>query len=336
MPVLNVTRYIYVWQDKQQRFRSKVKYSDAEDQPGWWQYDGSSTGQSGGPDTEIYLKPVRCYDMPPFETYNQMLVLCETYLKDKTTPHPDNVRHFAEQVLISPAVKEQDPWYGFEMEFFMYDQLKGLPLGFETEDPPEQGTFYCGVGAGNCFGRQIMNEFEALCLKCNINIVGSNAEVACGQWEYQIFGKGLRAPDDVCVSQFLLSMVAEKYNVSISWHPKPFLKCNGSGMHVNFSTEMTRSPVHGREGLAQAIEKLRARHHEHIAVYGKNNERRLTGKHESSSLTEFSHGVGTRHTSIRINHETNELGYGYLEDRRPAASCNMYMVAMKLADTIIN
>jgi len=333
---MSVTRYVYIWLDKLQKFRSKVKYVKDDEAPTWWQYDGSSTGQAGGLETEIYLKPVCCYNMPPFSSVKQVLVLCETYLKDKQTPHPDNVRCFADELLSTPYVTEMDPWYGFEMEFFMMDADKGLPLGFVTEDPPEQGPFYCGVGAGKCFGRNIMNEFEALCLECNVNIVGSNAEVACGQWEYQIFGKGIKAADDAFVSQYLLELVAEKYNVAISWHPKPFLKCNGSGMHVNFSTVRTRSPVYGRGALEQAIEKLKARHLEHISVYGKHNERRLTGKHETSSLTEFTHGVGTRHTSVRINYETHDLGYGYFEDRRPASSCNMYLVAMKLADTIIN
>ncbi len=331
------TRFIYIWTDAQQNFRSKVKYATAAEGPSWWQYDGSSTGQADSADgnTEIYLKPVRTYNMPLFSGYRQTLVLCETYLRDRKTPHPDNKRYLAEQVLSN--VSDMDPWYGFEMEFFMISCANNLPLGFTTGDvPPEQGQFYCGVGAGKCFGRRIMNEFEELCLASGVNLVGSNVEVACGQWEYQIFGHGIKAADDAWVSQYLLSMVAEKYDVSISWHPKPFPGCNGSGMHVNFSTRATRDTSSGRAALSEAIEKLKSKHLEHIEVYGEHNELRLTGKHETSSLTEFTHGVGTRHTSVRINHETDELGYGYLEDRRPASSCNMYVVAMKLADTIIN
>ena len=336
----DLTRFIYIWIDKHQNFRSKVKYSH-EKEPIWWQYDGSSTGQANGAEsdnTEIYIKPVRTYHMPLFSEckYKQVLVLCETYLKDRKTPHPDNMRFLAEQVLSSLSVTDMDPWYGFELEFFMISTVTGLPLGFTTETPPEQGAFYCGVGAGKCFGRLIMDEFEALCLASGVKLVGSNVEVACGQWEYQIFGHGIQAADDAWVSQYLLSLVAEKYDVSISWHPKPFPGCNGSGMHVNFSTRETRTVSHGRQALSKAIEKLKVKHLEHIEVYGKHNELRLTGKHETSSLTEFTHGVGTRHTSVRINHETDELGYGYLEDRRPASSCNMYVVAMKLADTIIN
>jgi glutamine synthetase len=261
----------------------------------------------------------------------EYIILCETYLTDRKTPHPDNKR-FAAQLTFN---KIADPWYGFEMEFFVIDNKTGRPLGFKTDTPPHQGQFYCGVGASNCYGRNMMDEFEARCITSEIGLVGSNAEVACGQWEYQIFGHGLKAADDAWVSRFILETVAESYDYSISWHPKPFTGCNGSGMHVNFSTAAMRDPITGREAIREAITKLSKRHKEHIDVYGAHNELRLTGKHETSSMSEFSYGVGTRNTSIRINHETEAQGYGYIEDRRPASSCDMYDVARIMAETII-
>lgn len=324
-----MNRYIYIWLDSCQNFRSKVKYSSSE--PDWWQYDGSSTGQANGYSSEVYLKPVKIYT-----DKKQYIVLCETYLADKTTPHPDNKRWHAEEVFNKGTVKSEDPWYGFELEFFMIDPKTGLPLGFTSPLPPTQGQFYCSVGAGKCFGRQIMDEFEQLCLSYNVGIVGSNAEVACGQWEYQIFGKGLTAADDAWVSRYLLDIVAEKHNVAISWHPKPFLTCNGSGMHLNFSTTAMRDPQLGRKAIAEAVNKLSLKHREHIKVYGEHNHLRLTGHHETSSMEVFTCGVGTRNTSIRINQETDLNGYGYLEDRRPASSCNMYSVVSIMAETILS
>jgi glutamine synthetase len=274
--------------------------------------------------------------MPHFGDVEQFVVLCETYLADKVTPHPDNNRAQASNILDQDKVSRADPWYGFELEFFMIDPKTGLPLGFNTPQPPTQGPFYCSVGAGNCFGRQIMDEFELLCLKCNIGIVGSNAEVACGQWEYQIFGKGITAADDAWVSRYLLDTVAERHGVSISWHPKPFTGCNGSGMHVNFSTADMRDVAVGRTAISNAINKLERKHKEHIAVYGELNHLRLTGLHETSSMEVFSCGVGTRNTSIRINHDTDLNGCGYIEDRRPASSCNMYSVVSIMAETILS
>ena len=56
------------------------------------------------------------------------------------------------------------------------------------------------------------------------------------------------------------------------------------------------------------------------------NERRLTGKHETSSIHDFSAGVANRGSSIRIPRDVAEQGYGYLEDRRPSSNCDPYSV----------
>ncbi|MBA0791692.1 hypothetical protein Gohar_016260, partial [Gossypium harknessii] len=40
--------------------------------------------------------------------------------------------------------------------------------------------------------------------------------------------------------------------------------------------------------INEAIEKLSKRHKEHIAAYGKGNERRLTGLHETADINTFS------------------------------------------------
>jgi glutamine synthetase len=333
----SLQRHVYAWLDHDLNFRSKVKYSQEE--PDWWQYDGSSTGQTSKSDTEteVYLKPVKTYSLPKFlNGMAQVLVLCETYLSDKTTPHPDNKRHGCSLTMDMAEVKEADPWYGFELEFFIMDSNTSLPLGFpKSGEPPAQGPFYCSMGGNNCFGRKIMEEFEALCLLSGIGLVGSNAEVACGQWEYQIFGKGLIAADDAWASRFILNMVAEKHGAYISWHPKPFPECNGSGMHVNFSTCDMRTAKKGRMAIKECIRRLYGRHQDHLKVYGAHNELRLTGKHETSSMEHFSHGIGTRNTSVRINHETAKNWHGYIEDRRPASSCDMYSVVKIMAETVI-
>lgn len=36
--------------------------------------------------------------------------------------------------------------------------------------------------------------------------------------------------------------------------------------------------------IRKAIDKLSSRHERHINVYGKDNERRLTGRHETASV----------------------------------------------------
>merc|ERR1712226_787694 len=80
----------------------------------------------------------------------------------------------------------------------------------------------------------------------------------------------------------------------------------------------------------KAIDKLSRHHVRHIKAYdpneGKDNERRLTGAHETSSIHDFSAGVANRGFSIRIPREVAEKGYGYLEDRRPSSNCDPYSV----------
>lgn len=55
----------------------------------------------------------------------------------------------------------------------------------------------------------------------------------------------------------------------------------------NFSTQSMRNDG-GLEVIKKAIEKLGLKHKEHIAAYGEGNERRLTGKHETADILNFS------------------------------------------------
>jgi glutamine synthetase len=64
----------------------------------------------------------------------------------------------------------------------------------------------------------------------------------------------------------------------------------------------------GFQVIIEALEKLRARHAEHIAAYGEGNERRLTGRHETASMDTFSYGVANRGASCRIGRDTERDG----------------------------
>lgn len=73
----------------------------------------------------------------------------------------------------------------------------------------------------------------------------------------------------------------------------------------------------------------------HLSVYGPCNDLRLTGKHETASMNSWSYGVADRGASIRIPRDSERLGYGYLEDRRPASNIDPYPVTAILCRTII-
>ena len=236
--------------------------------------------------------------------------------------------------------EEHDPWFGIEQEYTMLDGNDDHPLGWPKQGfPGPQGPYYCGVGTGKAFGREICEAHYRACLYAGIPICGINAEVMPAQWEFQ-FGpsKGIAIGDDLWVARFLLTRIAEEYNVKISFDPKPIAgEWNGAGAHTNFSTKQTRDPKTGLVAIEEAVEMLKKNHHKHIEAYdpkgGKDNMRRLTGKHETSSIYTFSSGIANRGASVRIPRQVAEQGHGYLEDRRPASNCDPYVVSEAIVRT---
>jgi glutamine synthetase len=233
---------------------------------------------------------------------------------------------------------DNDFWFGFEQEYFLWNPQTDKPVGFpEGGFPRPQGPYYCSVGANNAFGRAMVEEHLDACLEAGLNIEGINAEVATGQWEFQVFSKGAKeAGDQVWIARYLLERIGEKYGVAINWHCKPLgnLDWNGSGMHANFSNSVLRN-CGSREIYEQICEAFRPVVKEHIAVYGPDNHLRLTGKHETAAIDEFKYGVSDRGASIRIPIGTVERGWrGWLEDRRPNSAADPYKVAARIIKTV--
>jgi glutamine synthetase len=184
--------------------------------------------------------------------------------------------------------------------------------------------------------RQIVEEHLELCLAAGINHEGINAEVAKGQWEFQIFAKGsAKAADDVWVARYLLMRLCEKYEVDVELHCKPVRgDWNGSGMHCNFSTKYLRE-VGGKEYFESLMAAFAANVPAHIAVYGPDNHLRLTGHHETQSIDKFSYGLSDRGASIRMPVNFIKNGYkGYLEDRRPNSEGDPYQIVSVILHTI--
>jgi len=257
--------------------------------------------------------------------------MCDTYTPDGD-PLPTNTRYRAAKVFEKVVLHK--PWFGIEQEYTLLTTTK-RPLGWpEGGYPAPQGPYYCSVGADRAFGRQIVEAHYRACLFAGIAIAGINAEVLCGQWEYQVGPlEGIHAADHLWVSRYLLHRVAESFGVLVTFDPKPVSgDWNGSGCHTNYSTETMRNPG-GLTIIFKAVEKLSKKHLEHIEIYGIGNGRRLTGKHETASMHEFTSGVGHRGCSIRIPCQTTKDGFGYFEDRRPASNMDPYLVTSKLVET---
>lgn len=334
----------YVWLDGRFGLRSKARtlpkkwslFNDVKKAPmryiPKWNYDGSSTEQAPGTDSEVILYPQAVYRCP-FRGGDNVLVMCDMYTP-KGAPIPTNTRFACNQVM--EKAKDMVPWFGIEQEFFIVRPKDRKPVGFPDDgsEPPAQFAYYCGVGASNSFGRLISDEHYKACLYAGIQISGTNAEVAPGQWEYQVGPcVGIDSGDEMWMSRYILSRIAEAYGYDIDLSPKPVVgDWNGSGAHTNFSTLPMRESG-GIEDIYKAIEKLSFKHKEHIELYGKGNEKRLTGKHETASIDAFSWGKASRASSIRVGHATIDDGCGYFEDRRPAGNMDPYLVTMMLVST---
>ncbi|XP_019234691.1 PREDICTED: glutamine synthetase nodule isozyme-like isoform X2 [Nicotiana attenuata] len=300
-----------------------------------WNYDGSSTDQAPGDDSEVILYPQAIYK-DPFRGGNHILVMCDAYTP-AGEPIPTNTRFNAAKIFSHPEVLAEEPWFGIEQEYTLMQKNLNWPLGWPIGGyPGPQGPYYCSVGADKAFGRDIVNSHYKACLYAGINIGGINAEVMAGQWEFQVGpALGISPCDDLWVARYILVRIAEAAGVIVSFDPKPVEgDSNGAGAHTNYSTKSMRAEG-GLQVIKKAIEKLGKRHKEHIAAYGEGNERRLTGEHETADINTFKSGVADRGASIRIGRETEKAGKGYLEDRRPSSNMDPYVVTSMIAETTI-
>ncbi|MCL5047894.1 MAG: glutamine synthetase beta-grasp domain-containing protein [Firmicutes bacterium] len=321
----------YIWLDGSKptaQLRCKTKIIEDGKEPGIWGFDGSSTNQAPGSNSDCVLQPV--YVTPdPIRGGNNKLVLCEVLLTD-FTPHPTNTRSLCLEV--AETYKDQEPMFGIEQEYTFFQD--GHPLGWPSVGfPAPQGPYYCGVGGDDIVGREIIERHTLACMEAGLSIEGTNAEVMKGQWEFQI--GILSAPaigDQIWLGRWLLYRIAEDYGVQVSLAAKPVPgDWNGAGAHTNFSTKAMRE---GYDAIIAGCEALAKRTQEHIEGYGAGIQDRLTGAHETAPWHTFSYGASNRGASVRIPWAVEKAKKGWLEDRRPNANCDPYIVAKLMIETI--
>jgi len=333
----------YVWLGGGNSIRSKTRVithqiKSLNDIPDW-NFDGSSTNQAEGNNSEIIIKPKALF-RDPFRPgpMKPLIVLCDNYKPDGT-PLFDNNRFLANEIFNKKL--DEKPWFGLEQEYFLIDRKTKRPLGFPSnpeEFPQQQGQYYCSVGSNNAFGRQIVESHLEACLQAGVKISGINAEVAPGQWEFQVGPcEGIESGDHLWIARYLLLKIAEIHNLDIDFEPKPVKgEWNGSGCHINYSTQLMREGNEDKTGLEfieEAINKLSVKHLEHMEIYGKGNRERMTGKCETASYDMFTHGQANRGASVRINNETIFNKKGYFEDRRPSSNVEPYLATSTIFKT---
>ena len=336
---MSVYRAVYIWIDGAEptaKLRSKTKVIPSGEEPPLWGFDGSSTNQAPGENSDCVLRPV--YSCPdPIRGGENRLVMCEVLLPDMS-PHPSNTR--AACAAAAEKYASFDTWFGIEQEYTFFDGIK--PLGWPTNGfPAPQGGYYCGVGTDEVFGRPIVERHLDACLDAGLMISGINAEVMPAQWEFQIGPMGTPTiADQLWVARWLLYRIGEDIHISDTENrgvtarldPKPVHgDWNGAGAHTNVSTWQMRESY---DACIAAAEALARNHDLHIANYGDRIEERLTGRHETASYKEFKYGVSDRGASVRIPWQVHRDQKGYIEDRRPNANCDPYTVTRLILETI--
>jgi len=337
----NIVQAMYIWIDGSgEGLRCKTKSfttapKSVKDLP-IWNFDGSSTGQATGTNSDCFLNPVAMFK-DPFRGNPHILVLCEVF-NHEMKPVETNKRQSCMDVM--KQVQASKPWYGMEQEYTLLD-IDGHPLGWPKNGyPGPQGPYYCAVGTGNVYGREVVDAHYKACIFAGVKIAGSNAEVMPAQWEFQVGPcEGIEMGDHLWAARFILHRICEDFGVQATFDPKPMKgDWNGAGCHANYSTVEMREEG-GIKHINAAVERLSKRHNYHIMQYdphgGQDNMKRLTGLHETSNIHDFSSGVANRQCSIRIPRQVGKDGKGYLEDRRPSSNCDPYAVTEALARTTI-
>lgn len=357
----NVKNVVYIWLDSDDGFRSKVRniseipederFKTVKNWELWrWACDGSSTCQASTENSELILEPYCAY-----YGENQMWVLCHMLADlfgNKKFSHLKNsyyyfVSKFKERIE-SSGLK-----LGFEQEFFIYDNRTKLLYKDKKLKEEMKEQYYCSVGSsGNGYIEDFVKEIYERACTLGVHCTGWNLEVCPAQGEIQVCTTAIQACHDLTFLRYLIWDTLKKYDLYPNLHPKPLgPSWNGSGLHTNISTHKTMDSTSteiietwreegqivkkGYLEIEKLIRLFRNSHKTHIADYGKHNELRLTGIHETSSMDIFSSGVGSRSTSVRIPINTHQKGYGYFEDRRPAANADPYRVCLRIWNTIM-
>ena len=321
----------YIWIDGHKptgKLRSKTKIVATSSEPPIWGFDGSSTEQAPGRASDCVLRPV-LVKPDPLRGGDDVLVMCEV-LNTDMTPHASNTRAACAETY--ERYKDHEPWFGIEQEytFFKDGRPHGWPVG---GFPAPQGGYYCGIGSDEIWGRDVVEAHTRACMDAGIEISGTNAEVMIGQWEFQVGPLGpLEVSDQLWMSRWLLYRIAEDFDISAHLTPKPVSgDWNGAGAHTNFSTAEMRQNY---DAIITACEALGKKADFHIQHYGAGIEQRLTGLHETAPWTEYSYGVSDRGASVRIPWQVEKEKAGYIEDRRPNANMDPYVVTRLITDTV--
>lgn len=328
----------YLWHDDN-ALRSKIKVSSnptpiitLEDIPHW---DTPFLNEAISTYQLMILKPVKLYPHP-FHP-DALLVLCECFTPEGDAMpfnHRSKLRHINQK-----GGSKLEMTLGFEQEYVVNKHKINMDE-IKKQGTTELRKYYHGIGVVK--ERALAELHLVKSLEMGLSIQGVNCESIPNQWEFQC-GQGhneLMDPIDVCddkiTSLWLLYRLAEQQSADICLDAKPYgPDWGGSGCHVNFETKDMRQQGGYEFCIQSIIPALEKNHRAHIDCYGRNNHLRLSGKFTTSPIDTFKVGdISEFSSSIRVPPQLKIKGRGYLEDRRPTANSDPYLVAARLMATL--
>ena len=241
------------------------------------------------------LQPVfSCPD--PLRGGDNKLVMCEVLLPDMT-PHATNTR--AALRPIAEKYASQEPLFGIEQEYTFFKD--GRPHGFpEAGFPAPQGFYYCGIGADEVFGRDVVEAHLDACLEAGLGDLGhqrrGDARSVGVPGRSALAARGLRP-----ALGGALAAVPHRRGLRHRGDPRP--EAGEGRLERRRRAHQLLDEGDARERTSRSSRRARRsskRAAEHVEHYGAEIEHRLTGLHETAPWNEFSYGVSDRGASVRI------------------------------------